>query len=66
MAPANGRPAYLQGGAFRAHYPLSPYRISLLAIGIWTSLVILGAILATEVAATGACRLTVREALAYL
>jgi putative ABC transport system permease protein len=43
-----------------------PYRISPLAIGIWTSLVILGAILATEAAATRASRLTVREALAYL
>jgi putative ABC transport system permease protein len=43
-----------------------PYRISPLAIGIWTSLVILGAILATDAAATRASRLTVREALAYL
>jgi putative ABC transport system permease protein len=43
-----------------------PYRISPLAIGIWTSLVILGAILATEAAATHASRLTDREALAYL
>jgi putative ABC transport system permease protein len=43
-----------------------PYRISPFAIGIWTSLVILGAILATEAAATRASRLTVREALAYL
>jgi putative ABC transport system permease protein len=43
-----------------------PYRISPLAIGIWTSLVILGAILATQAAATRASRLTVREALAYL
>ncbi len=43
-----------------------PYRISLLAVGIWLALVILGAILATEAAATRASRLTVREALAYL
>jgi putative ABC transport system permease protein len=43
-----------------------PYRISPLAIGIWTSLFILGAILATEVAATRGSRLTLREALAYL
>jgi putative ABC transport system permease protein len=43
-----------------------PYRISALAAGIWTALVILGAALATEAAATRATRLTVREALAYL
>jgi len=43
-----------------------PYRISILAAGIWTALVILGAVLATEAAATRASRLTVREALAYL
>jgi putative ABC transport system permease protein len=43
-----------------------PYRISPLAIAIWTSLVILGAILATDAAATRASRLSVREALAYL
>ncbi|MQA03840.1 MAG: FtsX-like permease family protein [Streptosporangiales bacterium] len=43
-----------------------PFRISWLAIGIWTALVVLGAILATDAAATRASRLTVREALAYL
>jgi putative ABC transport system permease protein len=43
-----------------------PFRISILAIGIWTALVILGAMLATEAAATRASRLTVRAALAYL
>jgi putative ABC transport system permease protein len=43
-----------------------PYRISLLAAGIWTALVILGAALATDAAATRASRLTVREALTYL
>jgi putative ABC transport system permease protein len=43
-----------------------PYRISILAAGIWLALVILGAVLATEAAATRASRLTVREALAYL
>jgi putative ABC transport system permease protein len=43
-----------------------PYRISILAAGIWTALVILGAVLATEAAATRASRLTVREALTYL
>lgn len=43
-----------------------PYRISIPAVGIWIALVILGAILASEAAATRASRLTVREALAYL
>ena len=43
-----------------------PFRISLLAVGIWLALIILGALLATEAAATRASRLTVREALAYL
>jgi putative ABC transport system permease protein len=43
-----------------------PYRISLPAIVIWTAVVILGAILATEAAGTRAARLTVRDALAYL
>jgi putative ABC transport system permease protein len=43
-----------------------PFRISLLAVGVWIALVILGAILATETAATRASRITVREALAYL
>jgi putative ABC transport system permease protein len=43
-----------------------PYRISYLAVGIWTALVILGAILATDAAAIRASRLTVREALNYL
>ncbi len=43
-----------------------PYRISLPAAGIWTALVVLGAVLATEAAATRAFRLTVREALTYL
>jgi hypothetical protein len=43
-----------------------PFRVSLPAVGIWTALVVLGAVLATEAAATRAFRLTVREALAYL
>jgi putative ABC transport system permease protein len=43
-----------------------PFRVSMLAVGIWLVLVVLGAILATEAAATRASRLTVREALAYL
>jgi putative ABC transport system permease protein len=43
-----------------------PYRVSIPAAGIWIALVILGAVLATEAAATRASRITVREALAYL
>jgi putative ABC transport system permease protein len=43
-----------------------PFRVSLLAVGIWIALVVLGAVLATEAAATRASRITVREALAYL
>jgi putative ABC transport system permease protein len=43
-----------------------PFRISILGAGIWTALVILGAMLATDAAATRASRLTVGEALAYL
>ncbi len=43
-----------------------PYRISMLAVGIWLALVILGAVLATDAAATRASRITIREALAYL
>jgi len=39
-----------------------PFRISMLAAGIWTALVVL----ATDAAATRASRITVREALAYL
>ncbi len=43
-----------------------PFRLSILAAGIWIALVVLGAILATEAAANRASRLTVREALTYL
>jgi putative ABC transport system permease protein len=43
-----------------------PFRVSFLAAGIWTVLVVLGSMLATDAAATRASRLTVREALAYL
>jgi putative ABC transport system permease protein len=43
-----------------------PFRFSFLSAGIWTALVVLGAVLATEAAASRASRLTVREALAYL
>lgn len=47
-------------------YTPLPFRISLPAAGIWTVLVILGAMLATDAAATRASRITVREALSYL
>lgn len=43
-----------------------PFRVSLTAAGIWTTLIILGAMLATDAAATRASRITVREALGYL
>ncbi|MBA2255463.1 MAG: FtsX-like permease family protein [Chloroflexi bacterium] len=43
-----------------------PFVISIPAIAIWITIAILGAVLATEAAATRASRLTVREALAYL
>ncbi|MDQ3410532.1 MAG: ABC transporter permease, partial [Chloroflexota bacterium] len=43
-----------------------PFRVSMPAVGIWIALVILGAILATDAAATRASRLTVREALTYV
>lgn len=43
-----------------------PFRVSVLAVVIWLAFVILGAILATDTAATRASRITVREALAYL
>ena len=47
-------------------YAPLPFRISMLAAGIWIALIVLGAVLATEAAATRASRLTVREALAYV
>jgi putative ABC transport system permease protein len=43
-----------------------PFRISWVAVVIWLAIVLLGAVLATEAAATRASRMTVREALAYL
>jgi ABC-type lipoprotein release transport system permease subunit len=52
----------LAGGATK-HFP---YRISMPAILIWTAVVILGAVLATEAAGSRASRITVGEALAYL
>jgi putative ABC transport system permease protein len=47
-------------------YAPLPFRISFLSAVIWTVLIIFGAVLATDAAATRASRLTVREALAYL
>jgi len=43
-----------------------PYRVSVAGAVIWLAVVVLGAILATDSAASRAARLTVREALAYL
>ncbi len=43
-----------------------PFRVSLPAAAIWLALVLFGAVLATDTAASRASRLTVREALAYL
>jgi putative ABC transport system permease protein len=65
--PALGLTAVLGAGLGNLFFaaPL-PYRISIPAIGIWLALVILGAALATEAAATRASRITVREALTYL
>jgi putative ABC transport system permease protein len=43
-----------------------PFRASILGGGLWLALMILGAIIATDAAATRASRITVREALTYL
>jgi putative ABC transport system permease protein len=65
--PALGLTAVLGAGLGNLFFsaPL-PYRVSLLAVGVWTAVIILGAVLATDAAATRAARLTVREALTYL
>jgi putative ABC transport system permease protein len=65
--PALGLTAVLGAGLGNLFFsaPL-PYRVSLLAVGSWVVLVVLGATLSTEAAATRAARLTVREALTYL
>jgi putative ABC transport system permease protein len=47
-------------------YAPLPFRISLPAVAIWTALVVLGAILATDAAANRASRTTVREALTHI
>jgi len=67
VIPTLGLTAVLGAGLGNLFFSASlPFRVSLLGAGIWTALVILGAVLATEAAATRASRLTVREALAYV
>jgi putative ABC transport system permease protein len=67
VIPALGLTAVLGAGLGNLFFsaPL-PFRVSLLAAGIWVVLVILGGALATDAAATRASRITVRESLAYL
>jgi putative ABC transport system permease protein len=67
VLPALGLTAVLGAGLGNLFFaaPL-PFRVSVLAVGIWVVLVVLGGVLATDAAATRASRLTVREALAYL
>jgi putative ABC transport system permease protein len=67
VLPALGLTAILGAGLGNLFFsaPL-PFSVSLLAVGIWVVLVVLGAALATDAAATRASRITVREALAYL
>ena len=67
VIPTLGLTAVLGAGLGNLFFsaPL-PYRISIPAILIWTAVVILGAVLATEAAGSRASRITVREALAYL
>ena len=47
-------------------YAPLPFRVSILAGVIWLVVVVLGAVLATDAAATRASHLSVREALSYL
>jgi putative ABC transport system permease protein len=67
VLPALGLTAVLGAGLGNLFFsaPL-PFRVSLLAAGIWLALAVLGGALATDAAATRASRITVREALAYL
>jgi putative ABC transport system permease protein len=67
VIPTLGLTAILGAGLGNLFFsaPL-PFRVSMLAAGIWLALAILIGALATEAAATRASRLTVREALAYL
>ena len=67
VIPTLGLTALMGSGLGNAFmYAPLPFRISLFAASIWFVLVVLGAVLATEAAATRASRLTVREALAYV
>ena len=67
VIPALGLTALLGAGLGNLFFsaPL-PFRVSVLAVGIWLALAVLGGALATDAAATRASRITVREALAYL
>ncbi|HEX2274062.1 MAG TPA: ABC transporter permease [Acidimicrobiales bacterium] len=67
VVPALGLTAVLGDGLGNLFFsaPL-PFRVSMPAVAIWLGLVVLGAALATDAAATRASRITVREALAYL
>ena len=67
VIPALGLTAILGAGLGNLFMdaPL-PFRVSMLAVGIWLALALLGGALATDAAATRASRITVREALAYL
>jgi putative ABC transport system permease protein len=67
IIPALGLTAILGAGLGNLFMdaPL-PFRVSMLAVGIWLALAILGGALASDAAATRASRITVREALAYL
>jgi putative ABC transport system permease protein len=67
VIPTLGLTAVLGAGLGNLFFsaPL-PYRISVPAMLIWTAVVVLGAVLATEAAATRASRIIIREALAYL
>jgi putative ABC transport system permease protein len=65
--PALGLTAVLGAGLGTMFNNASlPFRVSALAVVIWVVVVTLGAVLATDAAATRASRITVREALAYL
>jgi putative ABC transport system permease protein len=67
VVPTLGLTAVLAAGLGNLFFsaPL-PYLISVPGIVIWSVLAVLGAVLATEAAASRASRVTVREALAYL
>jgi putative ABC transport system permease protein len=67
VIPALGLTAVLGAGLGNLFFsaPL-PFRVSVLAVGIWLALAVLGGALATDAAATRASRITIREALAYL